>query len=78
MKKKYDLAVKIGSYESQGKTKSRYLNIGCVMENDKGLFMLLNKAFNPAGINSDRESIMVSMFEPRPKKQSNTAEQEWE
>lgn len=68
MAKKYDLVVKTGEYtDSSGEVKARYQNVGVVMENDKGPYMLLNRTFNPAGVpgNADRDNIMVSMFEPR-------------
>ncbi|QDP54002.1 MAG: hypothetical protein GOVbin2937_79 [Prokaryotic dsDNA virus sp.] len=61
----YDLAVKTGEYESNGQTKSRYENVGKVLRNDNGQFMLLKKTFNPAGVDSNGDMIMVSMFEPR-------------
>lgn len=69
MAKKYDLAVKTGEYESDGETKGRYENIGVIMEGEKGFYMLLRRTFNPAGVKGqdDRESIMVSMFEPKKK-----------
>lgn len=65
--KKYDLAVKTGSYTQNGETKNRYTNIGAVMEGDNGPFIMLNAHFNPAGIarKEGSESILVSCFEPR-------------
>jgi hypothetical protein len=67
MGKKYDLAVKVGSYtDNNGNTKNRYKNIGALMTgNDGGEYILLEKTFNPAGVTSDRESIMISLFGPR-------------
>ena len=68
MKKLYDLTVKTGSYTNKaGEDKGRYVNIGSVMENDKGKFILLNRTFNPAGVPNpeNKESIIVSMFAPR-------------
>ena len=68
MFKKFDLAVKVGSYTGKdGQTKNRYENIGAIMEGEKGEFMFLKRTFNPAGVNSDKESIIVSMFAPKPK-----------
>lgn len=70
MKKIYDLAVKTGSYtNSNGEEKGRYINIGSVMEGDNGKFMLLDATFNPAGAprKEGKDSIMVSMFEPKAK-----------
>ena len=68
MAKKYDLVVKTGEYtDGSGEVKARYQNIGVVMENDKGPYMLLNRTFNPAGVpgNADRDNIIVSMFSPK-------------
>ena len=63
----YDLAVKTGEYESNGQTKGRYETVGKVLRNDNGQFMLLKKTFNPAGVDSNGDMIMVSMFEPKPR-----------
>ncbi|GAF89229.1 unnamed protein product [marine sediment metagenome] len=69
MPKKYDLLVKVGSYEVNGETKNRYENIGAVLENEKGPYIMLKKTFNPAGVETEpgRDSIFVSMFEPKPR-----------
>lgn len=78
MAKKYDLSVKTGEYtDSQGQTKGRYLNIGVMMETDKGPYILLNRTFNPAGVpgNNDRDNIMVSLFEPRDNQSQAPAQQ---
>ncbi|MFA7238976.1 MAG: hypothetical protein WC091_02615 [Sulfuricellaceae bacterium] len=67
-KKRYDLAVKVGSYTSNGKEKNRYQNIGVVMEKDDGgTFILLERSFNPAGVpfKEGGNTVMVSMFEPK-------------
>jgi len=67
-KKKYDLVVKVGSYQSGGESKNRYINIGVMMEKDDGsTFILLERTFNPAGVpNPDnKENFIVSMFEPK-------------
>lgn len=65
MPKTHDLCVKIGSYESEGKQKNRYLNIGAMFDGEKGKYILLNKTFNPAGVIDERngQSVIVSMFE---------------
>lgn len=66
----YDLAVRTGEYQDRsGNTKGRYKNIGKVMRNDNGQFMLLDKTFNPAGVPGDGDMVMVSMFEPRDRQQ---------
>lgn len=66
MKKKYDLAVKVGEYEKDGQKKNRYQNVGAIMEGDNGPFILLEKTFNPAGIQDGKNSVLISMFEVKP------------
>lgn len=69
MKKLYDLAVKTSSYtDKSGNEKGKYANVGSIMQKDDGgKFILMNRTFNPAGVpNPDnRDSIIVSMFEPK-------------
>jgi hypothetical protein len=68
MAKKYDLVVKVGEYtDGQGQTKGRFKNVGVMMDGDKGPYILLDRTFNPAGVggNDGRESIIVSMYEPK-------------
>jgi hypothetical protein len=68
MGKKYDLVVKVGEYtDGQGQTKGRFKNVGVMMEGDNGPYLLLDRTFNPAGVggNEGRESIIVSMYEPK-------------
>lgn len=67
-KKLKDLAVKTGSYTSNGETKNRYENIGAIMESENGMFVMLKRTFNPAGIEVEagRDSILVSAFDPKP------------
>jgi len=71
--KTHDLAVKTGTYtDRQGNEKGRWLNVGSVLEtNDGNKVLLLNRTFNPAGVPNpeDRDTIMISMFEPRDDKQ---------
>lgn len=68
MGKKYDLVVKTGEYtDSSGQTKGRFKNVGVVMDGQNGPYILLDRTFNPAGIggNDGRESIIISMYEPK-------------
>lgn len=70
--KKYDIAVKVGSYEKNGEIKNQWENVGAVIEGrDGGLFMTLKKTFNPAGLVTDhnKDSITMSLFEPRDRQQ---------
>lgn len=71
MAKLHDLAVKVGSYtNSNGDTKSKWKNIGSIIETkDGGKVILLDRTFNPAGVpvEEGRDSIMISMFAPKDK-----------
>ncbi|WP_413581114.1 hypothetical protein [Bdellovibrio sp. HCB288] len=69
--KTHDLAVKVGEYQKGNETKGRYLNIGAVMEGQNGPYLLINKTFNPAGIQDGKESILVSMFPVDNQKKQN-------
>jgi hypothetical protein len=63
-----DLAVKTGTYtDKSGATKGRYENIGKLMQGKDGLYVLLKKTFNPAGVETEpgRDMIVVSVFEKR-------------
>lgn len=63
-----DVAVKTGKYSDRntGESKGRYQNVGALMESDDGsMFILLQRWFNPAGIASERETILLTCFEPR-------------
>lgn len=73
MAKKYDLVVKVGEYtDNQGQTKGRFKNVGVMMDGDKGPYILLDRTFNPAGVggNDGRESIIISLYEPKQDGQS--------
>ena len=71
-RKTYDIAVKTGEYtDREGKTKGRYQNVGALMQDDDGRnFIILQRWFNPAGIPSDRESIILSCFAPKGDRQN--------
>lgn len=62
--KTHNLYVNTGSYiDSNGESKNKYMNVGSVMEGKYGPFIFLNKAFNPAGIETDEgmSDIIISM-----------------
>ena len=64
--KLFDAVVKTGEYtDNQGNTKGRYENVGSVMQSDNGMFMVLKRTFNAAGVpNPDcKDSVIVSFFE---------------
>jgi len=79
MGKKFDLVVKVGEYtDGQGQTKGRFKNVGVMMEGDKGPYILLDRTFNPAGVggNEGRESIIVSLYEPKEGGQPSAGQQQ--
>ena len=67
-RKQYDLCIRGREYtDKNGNIKNAWENIGAVMQGDKGPYMFLKRTFNPAGVEVEpgRESILVSMFEPK-------------
>lgn len=67
--KKYDIVAKIGEYQKNGETKSRYQNVGALMMKDGKPFILLNRWFNPAALQEGKESVLLSLYEPRSKEE---------
>jgi len=64
--KTHDLVVKVGEYQTRdGQTKPRYEPCGALMMGDRGPFVMLKRTFNPAGVPSDRDTILISALEPR-------------
>jgi len=66
--RKFDIAVKTGEYtDRNGQIKSRYENVGTMMEGQNGPYLILKRTFNPAGVpNPDnRDTLVLSLFEPR-------------
>lgn len=67
--KKYDIAVKTGTYTgNDGTPRARYQNVGALMENDDGQpFLVLVRWFNPSGVEHapGKDAIILSLFEPR-------------
>lgn len=77
--KKYDLACKTGTYEKNGETKNRYKNVGLILENEEGKKMvMIDPTFNFAAVKREdgKDMVMVSMFEPKDKQQSQSQEEE--
>lgn len=60
--KTHNLAVKVGEYQKDGQTKNRYQNVGVIIEGQHGPYILLEKTFNPAGIQDGKGSVLISMF----------------
>jgi hypothetical protein len=61
---KFDAMVKAGSYtDNQGSEKTRWLKVGAVFENEKGLYMKLEAL--PVGV--PEWNGFISFFEPKPR-----------
>jgi hypothetical protein len=67
--KLYNLKVKNGTYMKDGEEKQNYLAVGVVLKGDYGPYMILDKTFNPAGIETDlgKTGISISMFKDEPR-----------
>ena len=67
VRKVYDAGVKVSEYQTRdGQTRGRWENIGAVFTNEKNEpFMTLKKTFNPAGVPSNGDSVIVSFFKPQ-------------
>jgi len=74
MSKKYDIAIKAGEYaDKDGNQKAKWMNLGAVMQGDKGPYLLLDPHVNLAAfMEQGRDMIIASLFEPR---QNNTQQQ---
>jgi hypothetical protein len=70
--KKYDIVAKVGEYQKNGETKARYQNVGVVMEKDGKPFILLNRTFNPAALDAGKESVLLSLYEPKERQQTES------
>lgn len=77
-----DLAVKTGEYvDQQGQTKGRYENVGSLMQGDNGMFLILKRTFNPAGVPNpeSKDSVIVSCFEKQEQgQQQGTANNQYQ
>lgn len=69
------LTAKTGEYQKDGQTKGRYTDLGVILSNNNGEYMLLDPTVNLAGVlvkqnamaraagQQERDSVMVSIFE---------------
>lgn len=75
MGKLYDIAYGKGKYTNQnGEEKTSWQTVGAVFQNDKGgVYMLLDRAFNPAALAGGEKgnSCLLSLFPPKDKNQNN-------
>ena len=69
------IKVKVGSYVKDGETKGKYQTVGRVLEDSDGEDMiLLDRTFNPAGVPTDRESIILNFWDAEKKEDSQEAQ----
>jgi len=69
---KYDIVAKVGEYTKNGETKAKFQNVGVVMEKEVGKpFILLNRTFNFAALQEGKESVLLSLYEPKKKDNYN-------
>lgn len=64
-----DIVVKTGEYQKDGETKSNWLKVGVILENENGEYALLDPTVNLAGVmmkqrllNGKGDSVMASIF----------------
>lgn len=68
-----DVMVVTGTYtDSSGQEKKRYKNVGRLLRNDNGEFLVIERTFNPAGIPGDGD-VFLSLFEPKAKESASRA-----
>lgn len=66
--------IKVGSYEKDGQTKGKYIDLGVLMQSqDGGMYALVNPYVNLAGvpIGEGKDMVMVSVFMDQPRQQNN-------
>ena len=68
MSKKFDLVAVTGKYTTHdGVEKSRFQNVGALIEGEKGPYIVLESWFNPAGVAEPGRPCFLQLYEPRPK-----------
>lgn len=74
-KKIRDIAVKTGEYQDQhGNMKGRWQNVGSLMQGDDGgMFIILERTFNPAGVANPehRSSVVLSCFDVKERQENS-------
>lgn len=76
-KKLYTLSVKVKEHTlPNGEVRKKYLPIGMMLEGEKGPYIIIDRTFNPAGVQNpdDRTGVIVSMFEPKDDYQEGSQE----
>ncbi len=78
--KKYDLCVRISYTDKNGDTKTSWENVGVMMENGNGPYLLIKPWVNFAGFPRDegRSHLIVSLFEYKENEQRSNRNSERE
>ena len=78
--KKYDLCVKMSYTDKNGDTKTSWENVGVMMENGNGPYILIKPWVNFAGFPRDegRSHLIVSLFEHKENEQRSSRNSERE
>ncbi len=62
-----DIVAAVDTYtDQQGNEKKRWQNVGKLLRNDKGDFLVFDRTFNPAGMPGTGD-VFLSLFDPKPK-----------
>lgn len=77
------LTAKIGTYQKDGQTKGRYVNLGVILSNDKGEYILLDPSVSLSGVlamqnamaDRPRDKVMVSIFDDDNRQQGGGQQQ---
>jgi len=77
------LIAKVGTYQKNGETKNEYDELGVMLENDNGPYILLDPSINLAGVlikqnimafaegKQARSNVMISVFDSEQNQQQN-------
>ena len=77
------LIAKVGTYQKNGETKNEYDELGVMLENDNGPYILLDPSINLAGVlikqnilaategKQARSNVMISVFDSEQQQQQN-------
>ena len=65
----YKLKAKNGTYKKDGEEKPAYVDCGVILQGEYGPYILFEKTFNPAGMETDpgRTGVFISMFKEEPR-----------
>lgn len=78
------LMAKTGEYQKDGQTKGRYTEIGVILSNANGEYVLLDPSVNLAGVLMQQQAmgkqgdrVMVSIFENRTQQNQEYSQQQY-